>query len=427
MRPTDDRGNAHGDEPDPFPGSGGEAQAFTGPDSASGSFGTPEDEPRRAPEREGRGGRERQDERDRERDREAGYGRDVGREREAGYGRDVGREREAGYGRDVGREREAGYGRDVGREREVGRGREAGHPRETRQPREAHPDREAGRERERNVGHERGTERDREVGRGREAGHPRETRQPREAHPDREAGDVGEPDHVRISDVIAEGVRGADPTEIPGKLCVAAVRLLPVAGASVSLRSDGMPVQLSASGPRAERLSELQATLGDGPCTSAAKTRSTVLAADLTSGRDADRWPVFAQQATAAGIRAVYSMPLGNDTVCVGTLDLYRDVPGELTRRELRIAELVASVMTVALTALPREQENGPEGDGLWLSGLAKAHDEVYQAVGMIMVQLGVDSDEALARLRADAFADSRTALEVAHDVVGHLKRFDPD
>ncbi|MEV7732160.1 GAF and ANTAR domain-containing protein [Streptomyces sp. NPDC088921] len=232
---------------------------------------------------------------------------------------------------------------------------------------------------------------------------------------------------MRVSDVIAEGVRGADPAEIPGKLCVAAVRLLPVAGASVSLRSDGMPVQLSASGPRAERLSELQATLGDGPCTSAAKTRATVLAADLTSGRDADRWPVFAQQATAAGIRAVYSMPLGNDTVCVGTLDLYRDVPGELTRRELRIAELVANVMTVALTALSRGQGSGPEGDDLWLSGLAKAHDEVYQAVGMIMVQLGVDSDEALARLRADAFVDSRTALEVAHDVVGHVKRFDQD
>ncbi|WUQ66767.1 GAF and ANTAR domain-containing protein [Streptomyces canus] len=232
---------------------------------------------------------------------------------------------------------------------------------------------------------------------------------------------------MRVSDAIAEGVRGADPAEIPGKLCAAAVRLLPVADASVSLRSDGMPVQLSASSPRAERLSELQATLGDGPCTSAAMAGAAVLATDLTSGRDADRWPVFAQQATAAGIRAVYAMPLGNDTVCVGTLDLYRDVPGELTRRELRIAELVASVMTVALTALPRGQENGPEGDGLWLSGLAKAHDEVYQAVGMIMVQLGVDSDEALARLRADAFADSRTALEVAHDVVWNLKRFDRD
>ncbi|MYT07175.1 GAF domain-containing protein [Streptomyces sp. SID5470] len=275
-------------------------------------------------------------------------------------------------------------------------------------------------EREGGGGRVRRDERDRGVGRG------RETRHPREAHPAHEAGHAGEPDQVRVSDVLAEGARGADPAEIPGKLCVAAVRLLPVADASVSLRSNGMPVQLSSSSARAAHLADLQATLGDGPCTSAAKTRAAVLATDLTSGPDADRWPVFAQQATAAGVRAVYAMPLGNDTVCVGTLDLYRDVPGGLTRREVRIAELVASVMTVALTALARGQENGP-ADDLWLSGLGKAHDEVYQAVGMIMVQLGVDSDEALARLRADAFADSRTAPEVAHDVVWHLKRFDRD
>ncbi|WP_405526175.1 GAF domain-containing protein [Streptomyces canus] len=417
MRPTDDHGDTHGDEPGPFPGSGGEAGAFAGPDNVSGSFGTPGDEPRRAAEREGRSGRERRDERDRE------VGRERERDREAGYEREAGREREwqVGHPRETGHPCEAHPDRDMvrGREREVGRGREAGHPRQVGPDREAdHPratssDREAGRERE--------IERDREVGRG------RETRHPREAHPAREAGHAGEPDQVRVSDVIAEGVRGADPAEVPGKLCVAAVRLLPVADASVSLRSDGMPVQLSASSARAAHLSDLQATLGDGPCTSAAETRAAVLATDLTSGRDGDRWPVFAQQATAAGVRAVYAMPLGNDTVCVGTLDLYRDVPGGLTRRELRIAELVASVMTVALTALARGQESGPEGDDLWLSGLAKAHDEVYQAVGMIMVQLGVDSDEALARLRADAFAHSRTALEVAHDVVWHLKRFDRD
>ncbi|MFF4060331.1 GAF and ANTAR domain-containing protein [Streptomyces sp. NPDC001668] len=268
------------------------------------------------------------------------------------------------------------------------------------------------------AGSQREAERERGSGRGDEAGRPG-------AGQDHQARD--DPHHLRASDVIAAEVRGATPAEILGKLCVAAVELLPVTGASVSLRSDGMPVQLSASSDRAAHLSDIQATLGDGPCTSAAGSGAAVFATDLTSGRDQGRWPVFAQQATAAGIRAVYSMPLGNDTVCVGTLDLYRDDPGELTRRELRVAELVAGVMTVALMSLPRGEENGPGDDDPWLSGLGTAHDEVYQAVGMIMVQLGVDSDEALARLRAHAFSHNRTALEVAHDVVRHRKRFDRD
>ncbi|MFI6933736.1 GAF and ANTAR domain-containing protein [Streptomyces sp. NPDC050287] len=243
----------------------------------------------------------------------------------------------------------------------------------------------------------------------------------------RDAGDERRHERVRAADVIAEGVRGARPVEIPGRLCMVAVKLLPVIGASVSLRSDGIPVQLSASSDQAAHLSEVQATLGDGPCMYAAATGAPVLACDLTAGRDARRWPVFAQQATAAGVQAVYSVPLGNDAVCVGTLDLYRATPGELTTRELRTAQLVAAVMTVALMALPQGEENGRGEEEPWLSGLATDHDEVYQAIGMIMVQLGVASEEALARLRAHAFAHNRTALEVARDVVSHRKRFDRD
>lgn len=217
------------------------------------------------------------------------------------------------------------------------------------------------------------------------------------------------------------------PGEVPGRLCAVAVDLLPVSGASVSLHNDGMPVQLGASSAQAAYVTEIQATLGDGPCQSAAQSGAPVLARDLTAGQDVLRWPVFAQQATAAGVRAVYSMPLGNDTVCVGTLDLYRESPGDLTDLELRTARLVAGMMTVALMALPHAEETGDPGDERWLSGLAADHDQVYQATGMIMAQLGAGTDEALARLRAHAFAHGRTALDVAGDVVAHRLRFDDD
>ncbi|MGI5376846.1 GAF and ANTAR domain-containing protein [Streptomyces sp. CA-251387] len=228
-------------------------------------------------------------------------------------------------------------------------------------------------------------------------------------------------------DALAEGIRGAGPGEVPARLCDVAVELLPVTGASVSLHSDGMPVQLGASSAQAAYVTELQATLGDGPCQSAAENGAPVLACDLTAGRDVLRWPVFAQQATAAGVRAVYSMPLGSDSVCVGTLDLYRDTPGGLTDRELRTARLMAGMMTVALMALPRAEDAGDLDDERWLSGLATDHDQVYQAAGMIMAQLGIGTGEALARLRAHAFAHGRMALDVARDVVAHRLRLDQD
>ncbi|MFC7813382.1 GAF and ANTAR domain-containing protein [Streptomyces sp. NPDC057367] len=228
------------------------------------------------------------------------------------------------------------------------------------------------------------------------------------------------PDGTRAAEEIAAQVRGAPPGEVPGRLCRTAVRLLPVTGASASLRGEGVPVRLCASGDRASYLAEIQATLGDGPCVSAAEAGAPVLARDLASGADAGRWPVYAQQATAVGVRAVYALPLGSDAVCLGTLDLYRDTPGPLTGPDLRTARLVAGVMTVALMALER-------GEDAWLDELAGDHDEVYRAVGMIMAQLGVGADEALARLRADAFARGRSAYAVARDVLAHHRRFDRD
>ncbi|MEU3662118.1 GAF and ANTAR domain-containing protein [Streptomyces sp. NPDC032940] len=223
--------------------------------------------------------------------------------------------------------------------------------------------------------------------------------------------------------------RGSPSGGVPERLCVVAVRLLPVSGASASLRGgDGLPVRLCASGDRAAYLAEIQATLGDGPCVRAAETGAPVLARDLRSGADADRWPVFAQQATAVGVNAVYALPLGSEAVCVGTLDLYRETPGGLTGPELNTARLLAGVMTTALTALPRGEEYAFDGaEDTWLSGLAAGRDEVHQAVGMIMAQLGVGADEALARLRGAAFARSRTVHDVARDVVTHRQRFDRD
>jgi hypothetical protein len=45
----------------------------------------------------------------------------------------------------------------------------------------------------------------------------------------------------------------------------------------------------------------------------------------------------------------------------------------------------------------------------------------------MVMVQLGVSISDALARLRAYAFASNRPLAEVARDVVARRLRFDRD
>jgi hypothetical protein len=44
-----------------------------------------------------------------------------------------------------------------------------------------------------------------------------------------------------------------------------------------------------------------------------------------------ERWPAFREGVAAAGARAVFALPLRIGVLSVGALDLYRDVPGELT------------------------------------------------------------------------------------------------
>jgi hypothetical protein len=52
---------------------------------------------------------------------------------------------------------------------------------------------------------------------------------------------------------------------------------------------------------------------------------------------------------------------------------------------------------------------------------------EIYQAAGMVTVQLEVDITEALARLRAHAYAEERPLWEVARDVVARRLRIERD
>ncbi|MFG2573456.1 GAF and ANTAR domain-containing protein [Streptomyces sp. NPDC048481] len=233
---------------------------------------------------------------------------------------------------------------------------------------------------------------------------------------------MGGQERSRVAGAVAREMRGAGPREVPRRLCEAVVKLLPVDDAGVALRGEGMPVPLGASGQRAADVMELEVTLGDGPGLEAAATGAPVCARDLSSSEDALRWPVFAEQAAAAGVRSVYALPLGDRAVCVGTVDLYRDVPGELTAGELRTARTAADVVTSALVALPRGERDDA---GRWLSPLAAGHGEVYQAVGMVMVRLGVPAEEALSLLRGHAFARGCPVLELAHEVITLHTRVD--
>ncbi|MFJ5033821.1 ANTAR domain-containing protein [Streptomyces sp. NPDC088560] len=236
---------------------------------------------------------------------------------------------------------------------------------------------------------------------------------------------------LRGIEVLASAGKGVDTQQVPEVLCRACVRLLPVSGASVSI--SGGPTARAmwcASDRVAARLAEVQYTLGEGPCQTALGAVGPVLAVDLAEDPGSGRWPVFAHEAVGLGVRAVFSLPLGTDEAAIGTLDMYRDQPGGLSASELAIALWARDAITLALMKLlphpGSEQVPGDEG-APWMRASQAEHSEVYQAMGIVMVQLGADPEEALDRMRARAFAQGRTVTEVARDVVARRSGFRPE
>ena len=207
-------------------------------------------------------------------------------------------------------------------------------------------------------------------------------------------------------------------------LCRAAVRWLGVDGAGVTM-TNGLVAHepLYASDALTARLEELQFTMGEGPGAEDFAFGSPVLIPDLEAA--AARWPGFAPAAVAAGARAMFALPLQAGAIRVGVLSLYRAQPGPLTPAELADVLVFADVALHMVLDCAAGITGSPEYRPL--EGLSDQRAEVYQAMGMISVQLGVDLEEAFVRLRAHAFAGGAALGDAADDVVNRKLRLDPD
>ena len=190
-------------------------------------------------------------------------------------------------------------------------------------------------------------------------------------------------------------------------------------GAGVSIMStQGTREPLCATDDLATQIERLQLTLGEGPCVDSSTSGSPVLVPDLTDPDDAvaGRWPVFREEATRLGARAIFAFPIRFGAIGLGAVDLYRRSPGALSLSELGSA--LNSVDAVGLAVLEAPDQYGD------LGAHATTSMVVHQAAGMVMGQLDSSIEEAMVRLRAAAFAENRTVNELAVDVVNGDRHF---
>jgi hypothetical protein len=230
-------------------------------------------------------------------------------------------------------------------------------------------------------------------------------------------------DRLRVVLAAIASVDG-DAASVFDRVCVAATRLLSLSGAGLSLMVDGeLQGTAGVTGPGITRVQALQFELGDGPCFDAWRTGEAVSESDLSDPVRV-RWPVFAQQAVAAGVLAVFAFPLRVGAIRIGVLALYRDRGGGLTAEEFADGLVLADLATQAILSV----QAGASQDTVheWLAAQPAYWAQVHQATGMIAAQLGVSLDDAFVRLRAHAFREGRQLGDVAVDVVDRRLRLEP-
>ncbi|MEV6283877.1 GAF and ANTAR domain-containing protein [Kribbella sp. NPDC051770] len=181
-------------------------------------------------------------------------------------------------------------------------------------------------------------------------------------------------------------------------------------GAAITVANDSVNrTTLCATTPAADRLQDLQDITGEGPCRDAYRTaRSTV--ARLGDGARRT-WPEFTRAALqAVGPVTMYSFPMQPGGHTVGVISVYVTDGRSLPESD-DTAQFLADTIGAALL------QDGPpaelNGDGPWTS-----RSRIHNATGMVVAQLRVPPADALAILRAHAYATSRTLAEVAESVI---------
>jgi hypothetical protein len=221
---------------------------------------------------------------------------------------------------------------------------------------------------------------------------------------------------AQLAALLADG-RSAPLTD---RLAVAARQLLQVDGLSLTLQAASRNrVTLAVTDQIAAELEQLQDVLSQGPCWSADQTGEPQRA-DLSEVDD-ERWPQFQAAArTAVGPRSVFALPMQPGPQVLGVISAHLANGTDLPTG-LEDALFLADTIGAALLTDP--QQHHPYGQaGSWTS-----RTQVHQATGMLIAQLRLPADDALAILRAHAYAHNTSLEDIADQVIARSLSFDPD
>lgn len=179
----------------------------------------------------------------------------------------------------------------------------------------------------------------------------------------------------------------------------------------------GELIVMASTSERLRLIEALQVAADDGPCIDSFTTGSVVSAG--SAEEIVRRWPVFAAGVHDSGYQSVHAVPLRLRKNTIGSLNFFRDRPGDLAPEDVRAAQTIADVATIGLVQERAIREASLARDQLQHALTSRVLIE--QAKGVISHSKGVDMEHAWVMLRERARSHQARIADIAQAVVDGL------
>jgi len=211
-----------------------------------------------------------------------------------------------------------------------------------------------------------------------------------------------------------------DVVEVLTLLSVRCVEALDVAAAGIMLAAPGGELRVIASSSEKMRVLELlELQAAQGPCQDCYRSGAPV--GSHAMAETESRWPVFARAAGGAGFKSVFALPMHLRDQTLGALNLFRSAEGPMPGSDMRAAQALADVATIAII-----QHHDAVAAHLLsdqLQGALNSRLTIEQAKGMLAERAGMSVEAAFEQLRSYARQRNRRLADVCLDFIrGTLK-----
>lgn len=201
------------------------------------------------------------------------------------------------------------------------------------------------------------------------------------------------------------------------QILAATRELFGASGAGLMMVDDQSVLSAVAATDEPGRLLEVrQQEIGHGPCVDSLTLDRVVTTADLA--RD-DRWPGLTPELPDRGVRAVLGVPVRADHVPIGSLNVYRDQPGEWDPTEISALEAYSGLIESLLVTALQAHHRGELAEQL--QHALNHRVMIERAVGVIMGRHNLGAVAAFNQLRSTARSSERKISDIAAEILDEL------